>query len=396
MSTSDRAVTVTAASRDTADRSPAGRTHPAVPDVIATMSGFARALRAVGVSADRTRLTTSIAALAEIDPRDVGEVYWATRISLCSEPDDLPRFDAVFDQWFRGPVPPPPGPAPSPTAARMVQSRPLAAETDGEGKGDDDVLATAPSGLEVLRRRDIAELGEREREEVYRMIAFLAPRVATRRSLRWAPHGRERIDVRRTVRQLLHDGGEPGELRYHRRRAKPRRLVLLLDVSGSMAPYADVLLRFAHAAVRVAPATSEVFTVSTRLTRITRQLRIRDPDLALRAAGAAVPDWSGGTLLGETLRAFLDRWGQRGTARRAVVVIASDGWERGDAALLGEQAARLARLAHAIIWVNPHKGKSGFAPETAGMVAVLPHIDELVAGHSFDALRRVADLIRST
>lgn len=396
MNTSDRAVTGAAASRDTADRSPAGRTHPAVPDVIATMSGFARALRAVGVSADRTRLTTSIAALAEIDPRDVGEVYWATRISLCSEPDDLPRFDAVFDQWFRGQAPPLPGLAPPPTAARMAQSRPLAAETDGEGKGDDDVLATAPSGLEVLRRRDIAELGEREREEVYRMIAFLAPRVATRRSLRWAPHGRERIDVRRTVRQVLHDGGEPGELRYHRRRAKPRRLVLLLDVSGSMAPYADVLLRFAHAAVRVTPATSEVFTVSTRLTRITRQLRIRDPDLALRAAGAAVPDWSGGTLLGETLRAFLDRWGQRGTARRAVVVIASDGWERGAATLLGEQAARLARLAHAIIWVNPHKGKNGFAPETAGMVAVLPHIDELVAGHSFDALRRVADLIRST
>lgn len=396
MSTSDRAVTGAAASRDTADRSPAGRTHPAVPDVIATMSGFARALRAVGVSADRTRLTTSIAALAEIDPLDIGEVYWATRISLCSEPDDLPRFDAVFDQWFRGPAPSLPGPAPPPTAARMAQSRPLAAETDGEGEGDDGVLATASSGLEILRRRDIAELGEHEREEVYRMIAFLAPRVATRRSLRWAPHGRERIDVRRTVRQLLHDGGEPGELRYHRRRAKPRRLVLLLDVSGSMAPYADVLLRFAHAAVRVAPATSEVFTVSTRLTRITRQLRIRDPDLALRAAGAAVPDWSGGTLLGETLRAFLDRWGQRGTARRAVVVTASDGWERGDAALLGEQAARLARLAHATIWVNPHKGKSGFAPETAGMVAVLPHIDELVAGHSFDALRRVADLIRST
>jgi len=395
MSTSDRTATGTAASRHAADRSPAGRTHPAVPDVIATMSGFARALRAVGISADRARLTTSIAALAEIDPLDIDEVYWATRISLCSEPDDLPRFDAVFDQWFRGLAPSLPGPVPPPTAARMAQWRPLAAETDGEGQEDDDVLATAASDLESLRRRDIAELDEHEREEVYRMIAFLAPRVATRRSLRWAPHGRERIDVRRTVRQLLHDGGEPGELRYRRRRAKPRRLVLLLDVSGSMAPYADVLLRFAHAAVRVAPATSEVFTVSTRLTRITRQLRIRDPGLALRAAGAAVPDWSGGTLLGETLRAFLDRWGQRGTARRAVVVIASDGWERGDAALLGEQAARLARLAHAIIWVNPHKGKNGFAPETAGMVAVLPHIDELVAGHSLDALWRVADLIRS-
>jgi uncharacterized protein with von Willebrand factor type A (vWA) domain len=195
------------------------------------------------------------------------------------------------------------------------------------------------------------------------------------------------------MRWLLRGGGEPGALRYHHRRTKPRRLVLLLDVSGSMTPYADILLRFAHAAVRVAPTTTEAFTLGTRLTRITRQLRIRDAGLALRAAGAAVPDWSGGTLLGETLRAFLDRWGQRGTARRAVVIIASDGWERGDAALLGEQTARLARLAHAVIWVNPHKGKSGFAPETAGMVAVLPHIDALVAGHSFDALRQLTDII---
>ena len=149
---------------------------------------------------------------------------------------------------------------------------------------------------------------------------------------------------------------------YDRRRDKPRRLVLLLDVSGSMAPYADVLLRFAHAAVRVAPQSTEVFTVSTRLTRITRQLRLRDPELALAAAGTAVPDWSGGTRLGESLQAFLDLWGQRGTARQAVVVIASDGWERGDAGLLAEQMARLARLAHRIVWINPHRGKTGFAP----------------------------------
>ena len=119
--------------------------------------------------------------------------------------------------------------------------------------------------------------------------------------------------------------------------------MLLLDVSGSMSPYADVLLRFAHAAVRVAPASTEVFTVGTRLTRITRQLRLRDPEQALRAAGTAVPDWSGGTRLGESLQAFLDLWGQRGTARRAVVVLASDGWERGDADLLGEQMAPAAR-----------------------------------------------------
>jgi uncharacterized protein with von Willebrand factor type A (vWA) domain len=170
-------------------------------------------------------------------------------------------------------------------------------------------------------------------------------------------------------------------------------LVLLLDVSGSMSPYADVLLRFAHAAVRVNPNRTEAFTLGTRLTRVTRQLRLRDADQALQAAGSAVPDWSGGTRLGETLRAFLDIWGQRGTARRAVVVLASDGWERGDAALLGEQMARLARLAHRVVWVNPHKGKDGFAPATGGMLAALPHLDELVAGHSFEALRTVAEVI---
>jgi hypothetical protein len=136
-----------------------------------------------------------------------------------------------------------------------------------------------------------------------------------------------------------------------------------------------------------------VFTVSTRLTRVTRQLRQRDPEVALRTAGTAVPDWSGGTRLGESLRAFLDIYGQRGTARRAVVVLASDGWERGDAALLGEQMARLGRLAHRVIWVNPHRGKAGFAPATAGMAAALPYLDELVAGHTLDALHTLADVI---
>ena len=132
-----------------------------------------------------------------------------------------------------------------------------------------------------------------------------------------------------------------------------------------------------------------MFTLGTRLTRVTRQLRLRDPDLALAAAGTAIPDWSGGTRLGEALRAFLDLWGQRGTARRAVVVIACDGWERGDAQLLGEQMQRLARLAHRVVWVNPHRGKRGFAPITGGMVAALPHVDELIAGHSLDSLRHL-------
>jgi uncharacterized protein with von Willebrand factor type A (vWA) domain len=159
-----------------------------------------------------------------------------------------------------------------------------------------------------------------------------------------------------------------------------------------MEPYADALLRFAHVAARRRSGT-EVFTIGTRLTRISRELRRRDVDLALAAVTRTVPDWSGGTRLGELLRAFLDRWGQRGTARGAVVVFASDGWERGDPQVLAEQMARLHRLAHRVVWVNPHRGKPGFAPLTAGMAAALPHVDEFVSGHSLAAYQELAAVL---
>jgi hypothetical protein len=363
-------------------------------DVTASLTGFARALRAGGINADRTRLTTALCALVELDPGSADDVYWGTRLAFCSEPDDLPRFDALFDLWFRGTRPPLPSPTRPSTTAQELNTPARLERGDGTDQADDqDVLRTAASDVEILRHRDVGQLSSEEREEVHRLIALLAPRVGRRRTLRRSPRGDDRVDVRRTVRQLLKDGGEPGALRYTGRREKPRRLVLLLDVSGSMAPYADALLRFAHAAVRASPSSTEVFTLGTRLTRVTRQLRLRDPDLALAAAGSAIPDWSGGTRLGDSLRAFLDLWGQRGTARRAVVVIASDGWERGDAAQLGVQMARLARLAHRIVWVNPHGGKAGFAPVTGGMVAALPHLDELIAGHSLDALRNLVEVI---
>ncbi|MDP9397063.1 MAG: VWA domain-containing protein, partial [Actinomycetota bacterium] len=205
------------------------------------------------------------------------------------------------------------------------------------------------------------------------------------------PTARGAVDPRRTVRATLQRGGEP-DLRHHGRTRRPRRLVLLLDVSGSMTPYADVLLRFAHVAAR-RRAGAEVFTLGTRLTRVTRDIHGTDADTCLAAVAAAVPDWSGGTRLGELLKAFLDRWGQRGTARGAVVVVASDGWERGDASLLGEQMARLHRLAHRVVWVNPHKGKAGYAPLTAGMAAALPHVDRFVEGHTLAALERLAEVL---
>jgi uncharacterized protein with von Willebrand factor type A (vWA) domain len=191
---------------------------------------------------------------------------------------------------------------------------------------------------------------------------------------------------------MLRHGGEPVELRRHRHGRRQRRLVFLIDVSGSMAAYAETLLRFAHAACRVRPGT-EVFTVGTRLTRVTRELRRREPAAALTAASAAIDDWSGGTRLGDELKEFLDRWGQRGTARGAVVVIGSDGWERGGTQQLATQMARLSRLARRIVWVNPHRGYIGYSPSTGGMRAALPYVDRLVAGHSLGAMQELAGLL---
>ena len=194
------------------------------------------------------------------------------------------------------------------------------------------------------------------------------------------------------MRAAIRAYGEPASLRRRARSSRPRRVVLLIDVSGSMSPYADALLRFAHAVARRMPA--EVFTLGTRLTRVTRQLRQRDPERALAAATNAVPDWSGGTRLGESVKAFLDRWGQRGVARRAVVVVCSDGWERGDAALLGEQLRRLRRLAHKVFWLTPHAGRAGYEPVQSGIVAALPATDRLLAGHSLAALEELLSEVR--
>ena len=365
---------------------------PDEPDPVVVMTGFARALRASGVAAGSIRLAMAVEALTYVDPLDASQVYWTGRITLCAERDDLPRYDAVFEAWFRGRGDarhPRPVVAESPVAARRAWD----SASGGCRPADDERLRTAASDVEVLRRRDIADLSESERRRVDELITSLAPQAGVRKTRRRRAGGRHDIDVSRTLRGMLRDGGELLVLERTRPATKPRRVVFLLDVSGSMSPYADSLLRFAHATARRLPTAAEAFTVGTRLTRVTRQLRTHDPSEALGAAGAAIPDWSGGTRLGDTLRAFLDLWGQQGLARRAVVVIASDGWERGDAGLLGEQMARLARLAHRVIWVNPHRGKAGFVPATAGMAAALPYVDELVAGHTLEALQTLAEAL---
>lgn len=359
----------------------------AVPAIV----GFARTLRSAGVVAGPERVHAWIGALAHLDPSRMADVFWCGRVTLCSTPDDLRIYDQAFAAYF-GERPP----SPSRWQRAKTVAMPVLTDDGHTGDGDDGdgqpAAVASASRHEVLRHRDMAGLTAEERAEVNQLVARLQPTGPARRSRRRRPSHRAELDPHRTVRAMLRRGGEPARLLHRRQSVKTRRLVLLVDVSGSMSPYADSLLRFAHAACRRRPST-EVFTIGTRLTRVSRQLRQPDADAALTAAGAAVPDWSGGTRLGEQIKAFLDRWGQRGTARGAVVVVASDGWERGDVTELATQMARLKRLAHRVVWVSPHAGKDGFTPDVRGLGAALPFTDRLVAGDSVASMHRLAALL---
>ncbi|WP_235215511.1 vWA domain-containing protein [Phaeacidiphilus oryzae] len=364
--------------------------------------GLVRALRAAGVEAGQERAGAFLRALDRLDATRRPDVYWAGRLTLCADPDQLVRYDRVFEAYFsdRDGVPRerrPPRRRPSPTLAAVAEPprRPDRPEPEPE-----QPPATAlASAAETLRHRDVSALTAEERRQLALLLAEFTLPGESRSTARRQPSRRGAVDPRRTVRELLRHGGEPARLRRRARSTIPRRVVLLLDISGSMAPYADALLRFAHAAGRGrggAGGRTEVFTLGTRLTRITRELAHRDPDFALRAVGEAAPDWSGGTRLGETLRQFLDQWGRRGTARGAVVVLLSDGWERGDPELLEEQMRRLHRLAHRVVWANPRKARPGYAPLAAGMAAALRSggVDAFVEGHSLAALERLAAVVR--
>jgi uncharacterized protein with von Willebrand factor type A (vWA) domain len=259
---------------------------------------------------------------------------------------------------------------------------------------DVPVLQVRYSAAEVLRHRDFATYSPAEHAEARRLMADLRFVGAFRRSrrARRSHRSRGRPDLRRTVHRSLRTGGEPIRRAFTETSRRPRRLVFLCDVSGSMEPYARALVRFLHTVV-ISRAHVEAFAIGTRLTRVTRELSGRDPDAALAAAAHQVVDWSGGTRLGAGLREFNDEWGIRGLARGATVVVISDGWERGDPELLAEQMARLARVAHRIVWVNPLKASPGYAPLAAGMAAALPYVDEFVEGHSLASLEELAAVL---
>jgi hypothetical protein len=357
---------------------------------------FARALRAAGVPVTQDRAQGFLAAASVLDLADERGTWVAGRSTLCGSPDDLERFDAVFEAFFN----PRDGlprtrqvPSVTPSQSQLPES-----DTIGEGGVEDDVesIHARAAETEVLRHRDVGSLSASEKQRLAGMFATLHPRPPLRRTARHQRWHRGQVDASRTLRTSLRQMGEPTRISWRRRGRKPRRVVLLVDVSGSMSDYADSLLRLAHrltVALRVQGGVVETFTVGTRLTHLTRAMRLRDPERALVAAGETVPDWSGGTRLGETLRIFSDRWGQRGMARGSVVVVFSDGWERGDPALLAEQVQRLHRVAHRVVWVNPHRGKAGYEAVQQGVLAVLPHVDDFVAGHSLATYAELTEVI---
>lgn len=379
-------------------------------DLADVAGSFGQLLHAAGVPVTPERSGRFARAVALARPLTVDELYWLGRVTLLTGFDQLSTFDAVFGQVFRGlcdvtdhrgdrpaPAPPPARPRrPRPSPAREVETtgggdaRSPAATAGTEGadpEGLESVLAAA-SPEERLGAKDFARLTPEELEAVRDLIAALAVAVPLRTSRRRLRHHHgQRLDLRATLRRAHRHGGDPVEWILRQAKPRPRRLVLIADVSGSMEPYARAYLHLLHGAVRGARA--EAFVFATRLTRLTRALATTDPDLALARATAAAPDWAGGTRIGAALAAFNDGYGRRGIARGAVAVIVSDGWDCGDPAILGEQMARLARLAHRIVWVNPRTASERYQPLVAGMAAALPHVDTLVSGHSLDALDAV-------
>ncbi|MEZ5410403.1 MAG: VWA domain-containing protein [Acidimicrobiales bacterium] len=360
---------------------------------------FSRALRGAGLKVPASATINFAEALGLVGVEERSAAYWAGRATLVTRPEDLPVYDRVFDAFWRQRTPMLAqvlGAAPPPITLALDlgdDDEPEPPEQD-DGDDDGDIQPVRFSRAEVLTEKDFADCSDDELAELTRLMASLRFTTYRRTSRRRVPvKGQgDQPDLRRTVRWALRHQGEPMRRAFTEQATRPRRLVLILDVSGSMEPYARALLRFAHAAV-VARSKVEVFVLGTRLTRLTKHLTSRDPDAAIRRAFPQVRDWAGGTRLGEGLQEFNNEWGVRGMARGAVVVILSDGWDRGDTGLLASEMERLHRVTHQLVWVNPLKATPGYAPLAAGMAAALPHVDTFVEGHSYRSLEHLATIL---
>ena len=405
-----------------ADNNRAVPARPPRVEAAALSAAFVTAIRRAGLSTSPDRAARLAEALHLIPPAGLDQLYWTCRVVLVSAHEELPLFDAVFAAVFRGnaaaaqqrntalpAVPAPPAPdartrpaAPDTRPAGTVTGGPQDRRVASPGRGgsaeagrtDPEAVLAMFSADEHLHETSFAELSADEVGEVRRLAAALqlATPLRLSRRTRTSAHSTASLDVRATVRAARRSGTDAPLLLYARRRKQRRKLVLLCDVSGSMEPYSRVFMSLLQGAVSGAGA--EAFVFSTRLTRLTRQLAQRDPDQALARAAASAPDWASGTRIAECLRGFVDEHGRRGLARGAVVVVFSDGWAYEDPEQVAAQMARLRRLAHRIIWVNPRKAAPQYQPLVGGMAAALPYCDAFVSGHSYTALAEMAAAIR--
>jgi uncharacterized protein len=382
--------------------------EPVGDQFLARVAGFGRVLRAAGLEIGPSRIQDAVLALDAVDMSSRREVYWALRCTLVSRAADIEAFDAAFarvhevtrsdltDDSIRT-LEPPELPADPPVAAER-ERRQIAPDVASEPKGEEDRQAQVGMGwsaVERLRELDFARYTDAELRRSARLVERIAAAVPRRRSRRLRSAGEgHTFDKRRTLRSAMRTDGYPVMRYWRERRLVPRKLVFVVDVSGSMEPYARAMVMFLQAAVR-AGRTVEAFTFGTRLTRVTPELSGRDPERAIAAATRVVPDWAGGTRIGPNLKALNDTFGRRGLTRGSVVVIVSDGWERGDISALRQEMQRLRRSAHTIVWVNPLAGEPGYEPLAKGMAAAIPYIDRFLPGHNLRSLETLAEVLES-
>jgi uncharacterized protein len=422
------------------------------PDYAALAAVLATALRAAGLPAGPDRSERLAGALAVMGATTIDELHACALATMVSAPNQVDTFERVFGELFGPDVTGPRRPeVMAPQRNMVVESAERAggeeeeeatpeeagadqlppelagleealasvgtAESEREPDGDAETEEAMPavrrvaSITERLRERDFAQLSPAELGQLARLMRELVIAVPPKRTRRYRPKkDGARLDMRRTMRQAIRTGGEPVRIARRAVRTRPRRLVVLCDISGSMEPYARAILQLMYVATRSSPASgavfggsppdavrprTEVFTFATRLTRLTPFLAAASPETMLARAGEAAPDWAGGTRIGAALREFNDRYGVRGMARGAVVLIISDGWETGDPAVLGAQMARLHRIAHRIVWANPRTQSERYRPEVGGMAAAWPYCDAVVSAHNFEALDELLEALRA-
>lgn len=369
---------------------------PPASAVVSHVVTFGRVLRQAGLEVGPGRIADGLSGLDHVDLTRRDDVYWALRANFVTRREELEIFDRAFQAWFlRAPLAPSELVPPTAESAvlRRVHTGGLA--DDGANAADQAPAARGWSYEEILRTKDFGAMTAEEFDQVRALIAGIAAERPRRRSRRLRRHHRGReLDLRRMTRESLGAGGDPIRREYRLRARVPRKLVVLCDVSGSMEAYVRPLLLFVHA-VRGSGKGVEAFAFGTRLTRLTPAFETSDPDRTLRDAARSVVDWCGGTRIGASLKTYNDDWGRRALTRGAVVVIASDGWEREEsgAGLLEQQMARLARQAHTVVWLNPLKGHPRYEPLAAGMRAALPHVDRFLPGHNLASLERLAEVL---